>query len=148
MYEESMRHFHGPCWNQKEEYLLRQMDSERSSTRITDGYMEKAKRILSILSKSRASGEKEISREELASLEETGIAAPQIAGDENKTRSAFVLQVGRLENREIHNELLAVGSRVKEKHKRAWKAMNACSPQEASNSAGCWVNPKFCVNSI
>ena len=146
------------------------MDSERSSTRITDGYMEKAKRILSILSKSRASGEKEISREELASLEETGIAAPQIAGDENKTRSAFVLQVGRLENREIHNELLAVGSRVKEKHKRAWKAMNACSPQEASNSAGCIiligefptlffliqcpgrvlrrVNPKFCVNSI
>ena len=51
MYYESMQHLRGPCWNQNQEFLLWQMDSEWSSIRVTDGYMEKAKRILSILSR-------------------------------------------------------------------------------------------------
>lgn len=64
-----------------------------------------------------------ISQEDSAFLEENGIAARQFDSGERKAQSLFVPRVVWLESREMKNELLAAGSRIKEKHKRELKAM-------------------------
>lgn len=64
-----------------------------------------------------------ISQEDSAFLEENGIAARQFDSGERKAQSLFVPRVVWLESRKMKNELLAAGSRIKEKHKRELKAM-------------------------
>lgn len=122
MYFESMLHFCGPCWNQNKDYLLWQIDSEWSAGRITDGYIEKANRILSILSNLKKS-DAVVDKDDFAFLEETGIIKTRMDIDGNKGWFQFVSQVVWLENYEIKNELLAIGSRIKESHWSEWKAM-------------------------
>ena len=123
MYFKSMLHFCGPCWNQNKDYILWQIDSEWSAGRMTDGYIEKANRILSILSKLNDSSEDTTNKEDLAFLEEAGIIKTRMEIDENKGWFKLVPQVVWLENREIKNELLAIGSRIKERHWTEFKAM-------------------------
>lgn len=123
MYFESMLHFCGPCWNRNEDYILWQIDSEWSSGRVTDGYMEKANRILSILSKLNDSSEDETNKEDFAFLEEAGIIKTRMGIDENKGCFKLVPQVVWLENCEIKNKLIAIGDRIKEKHWDKFEAM-------------------------
>ena len=111
MYFESMLHFCGPCWNGNKDYILWQIDSEWSTGRVHDGYIEKANRILSILSKLNDSNE-----EDFAFLEEAGIIKTRMDIDGNKGWFKFVSQVVWLENCQIKNELLAIGDRIKERH--------------------------------
>ncbi|WP_367925654.1 RNA polymerase sigma factor [uncultured Ruthenibacterium sp.] len=118
MYFESMLHFCGPFWNANKDYILWQIDSEWSTTRVHDGYIEKVNRILSILSKLNDSNE-----EDLAFLEEMGMIKTRKEIDGNKSRFQFVSQVVWLENRQIKNELLAIGDRIKERHWAKLKTM-------------------------
>lgn len=111
MYFESMLHFFGPFWNKNKDYILWQIDSEWSTERVQDGYIEKANRILSILSKLNDSNE-----EDFAFLEEAGIIKTRMDIDANKDRFKFVSQVVWLENCQIKDELLAIGDRIKERH--------------------------------
>lgn len=111
MYFESMLHFCGPFWNRNKDYTLWQIDSEWSTGRVHDGYIEKANRILSILSKLNDSNE-----EDFAFLEEAGIIKTRMDIDRNKGWFKFVSQVVWLENSQIKNELLAIGDRIKERH--------------------------------
>lgn len=111
MYFESMLHFCGPFWNRNKDYILWQIDSEWSTGRVHDGYIEKANRILSILSKLNDSNE-----EDFAFLEEAGIIKTRMDIDGNKGWFKFVSQVVWLENCQIKNELLAIGARIKERH--------------------------------
>lgn len=120
MYFESMLHFCGPFWNRNKDYILWQIDSEWSTGRIHDGYIEKADRILSILSKLNDSS---VSEEDYAFLEEAGIMKTRMDVDGNKGWFKSVSQVVWLENREIKNELLAIGDRIKERHWAEFEAM-------------------------
>lgn len=120
MYFESMLHFCGPCWNRNKDYILWQIDSEWSSGRVHDGYIEKADRILSILSKLNDSS---VSEDDYAFLDEAGIMKTRMDVDGNKGWFKSVSQVVWLENCEIKNELLAIGDRIKERHWAEFEAM-------------------------
>lgn len=123
MYFESMLHFCGPCWNQNKDFILWQIDSEWSSERITDGYMEKANRILSILSKRNDPSKDEAAKEDAAFLEEAGIIKARRDMDENSRGVIWVPQVVWLADCDIEHKLLAIGDRLKEKHWTKLEAM-------------------------
>ncbi|MBS5734282.1 MAG: sigma-70 family RNA polymerase sigma factor [Clostridiales bacterium] len=110
MYFESMLQFCGPCWNRNEDYTLWQIDSEWSSQRINDGYIDKACRILSLLSRKE---DDLLSKDEYTFLAENGIIKTNGDYDGNfKT----AMQIVWLENTDINNELIAIGDRIKERH--------------------------------
>lgn len=110
MYFESMLQFCGPCWNRNKDYTLWQIDSEWSSQRINDGYIDKAGRILSLLSRKE---DDLLSKDEYAFLAENGIIKTNGDDDSNfKTATQIVW----LENTDINNELIAIGDRIKERH--------------------------------
>ena len=117
MYFESMLQFCGPCWNRNEDYTLWQIDSEWSSQRINDGYIDKAGRILSLLSRA----DDLLSKDEYAFLAENGIIKTN-GDDDSNFKTA--MQIVWLENTDINNELIAIGDRIKERHWsefEAWK---------------------------
>lgn len=110
MYFESMLQFCGSCWNRNKDYTLWQIDSEWSSQRINDGYIDKACRILSLLSRKE---DDLLSKDEYAFLAENGIIKTNGDDDSNfKTARQIVW----LENTDINNELIAIGDRIKERH--------------------------------
>ena len=112
MYFDSMKQWCGPCWNRNEDYTLWQIDSEWSDGRVDDGYISKANRILSILSKLDDS----VSDESYAFLEEAGIMRTKMNIDGHTGWFKSVPQVVWLENTDIKNELIAIGDRIKEKY--------------------------------
>ncbi len=110
MYFESMLQFCGSCWNRNEDYTLWQIDSEWTSQRINDGYIDKAGRILSLLSRKE---DDLLSKDEYAFLAENGIIKTNGDDDSNfKTARQIVW----LENTDINNALIAIGDRIKERH--------------------------------
>lgn len=118
MYFESMLQFCGSCWNRNEDYTLWQIDSEWSSQRINDGYIDKAGRILSLLSRKE---DDLLSKDEYAFLAENGIIKTN-GDDDSNFKTA--MQIVWLENTDINNELIAIGDRIKERHWsefEAWK---------------------------
>lgn len=121
MYFDSMKQWCGPCWKGNDKYILWQIDSEWSDSRIDDGYISKADRILNILSKLDDSA----SEEDYAFLEEAGIMKTkmQIEGTHGWFKS--VSQVVWLENTDIKNELIAIGDSIKEKHRPEFEALKA-----------------------
>lgn len=117
MYFESMLQFCGSCWNRNEDYTLWQIDSEWTSQRINDGYIDKAGRILSLLSRA----DDLLSKDEYAFLAENGIIKTN-GDDDSNFKTA--MQIVWLENTDINNELIAIGDRIKERHWsefEAWK---------------------------
>ena len=115
MYFESMLQFCGSCWNRNEDYTLWQIDSEWTSQRINDGYIDKAGRILSLLSRE----DDLLSKDEYAFLAENGIIKTNGDDDSNfKTARQIVW----LENTDINNALIAIGDRIKE---RLWNEFEA-----------------------
>lgn len=118
MYFESMLQFCGSCWNRNEDYTLWQIDSEWSSQRINDGYIDKACRILSLLSRKE---DDLLSKDEYAFLAENGIIKTN-GDDDSNFKTA--MQIVWLENTDINNALIAIGDRIKERHWsefEAWK---------------------------
>lgn len=110
MYFESMLQFCGSCWNRNKDYTLWQIDSEWTSQRINDGYIDKACRILSLLSRKE---DDLLSKDEYTFLAENGIIKTNGDDDSNfKTARQIVW----LENTDINNELIAIGDRIKERH--------------------------------
>lgn len=110
IYFESMLQFCGPCWNRNEDYTLWQIDSEWTSQRINDGYIDKAGRILSLLSRKE---DDLLSKDEYAFLAENGIIKTN-GDDDSNFKTA--MQIVWLENTDINNELIAIGDRIKERH--------------------------------
>lgn len=110
MYFESMLQFCGSCWNRNEDYTLWQIDSEWSSQRINDGYIDKACRILSLLSRKE---DDLLSKDEYTFLAENGIIKTN-GDDDSNFKTA--MQIVWLENTDINNELIAIGDRIKERH--------------------------------
>ena len=110
MYFESMLQFCGSCWNRNEDYTLWQIDSEWSSQRINDGYIDKAGRILSLLSRKE---DDLLSKDEYAFLAENGIIKTN-GDDDSNFKTA--MQIVWLENTDINNALIAIGDRIKERH--------------------------------
>lgn len=109
MYFESMLQFCGSCWNRNEDYTLWQIDSEWTSQRINDGYIDKAGRILSLLSRE----DDLLSKDEYTFLAENGIIKTN-GDDDSNFKTA--MQIVWLENTDINNALIAIGDRIKERH--------------------------------
>lgn len=110
MYFESMLQFCGSCWNRNKDYTLWQIDSEWTSQRINDGYIDKACRILSLLSRKE---DDLLSKDEYTFLAENGIIKTN-GDDDSNFKTA--MQIVWLENTDINNELIAIGDRIKERH--------------------------------
>ena len=110
MYFESMLQFCGPCWNRNKDYTLWQIDSEWSSQRINDGYIDKACRILLLLSRKE---DDLLSKDEYTFLAENGIIKTN-GDDDSNFKTA--MQIVWLENTDISNALIAIGDRIKERH--------------------------------
>ena len=119
MYFESMLHFCGPCWNRNKDYILWQIDSEWSTGRVKDNYIDIANRILSLLSKEQNGV---LSEDEYAFLAENGFIKTN--GDRNGCFKTS-WQIIRLENTDIKNELIAIGTRIKEKYWTEFEAIKA-----------------------
>ena len=116
MYFESMLQFCGPFWNRNKDYTLWQIDSEWSSQRINDGYIDKAGRILSLLSRA----DDLLSKDEYTFLAENGIIKTN-GDDDSNFKTA--MQIVWLENTDINNALIAIGDRIKERHWTEFEAL-------------------------
>lgn len=110
MYFDSMLHWCGPCWNANKQFTMWQIATEWSSYEITDNYIDKATRALSLLSR-RVEGE--LSRDEYAFLSEMGIEKTN--GDyDGMFKSA--IQVVWLKDIKIKKKLIDIGDKIKEKY--------------------------------
>ncbi|MDD4412986.1 MAG: sigma-70 family RNA polymerase sigma factor [Oscillospiraceae bacterium] len=119
IYLDSMMHWCGPCWNANKDYTLWQIDSEWSTGRVTDSYIAKVERILSLFSREL---DGELSKEEYAFLAENGMVKTN--GDYDGMFKSSI-QIGWLENAEIKKQLIAIGDRIKERHWTEFEAMKA-----------------------
>lgn len=122
-YFDSMLKWCGPCWNRNKDYILWQIDTEWSTQRVTDGYTAVADRILLILSGMSDSDSDD--ETDWAFLAQNGIMKTKFEMEGTKGFFKCATQVVWLENLEIKNELLAIGDRIKEKHKTEFDALKA-----------------------
>lgn len=117
-YESMAQHFCGACWNQVGKLTLWQIDSEWSEKRIDSGYHQNAQRAL--VSMNHLVNGEELSRDEYAYLVEQGLL--KTIGIQDGTRNP-VWQCVWLEGAGIKKELLEIGSRIKEKHRETFAAL-------------------------
>lgn len=111
----------GHAWNDNGRYLLWQLNSEWAERGEYNGfqYAEDARRILSLYEREK---EERLSKDEYAWLAERGVM---------KTTEDFdgsfkaVWQIVFLENKEIQNKLIAMGVRIREKHRAEFEALKA-----------------------
>lgn len=113
-YDNSMRKFCGCCWNSYEDLTLWQCDSEWSDKRVGEDYPSVSTQDLMLLK--RWWQDTELSDAEYARLAKRGYVSILNENGYIKVVPHCVI----LENSEIRSELLAVGSKVKEKH---WSKM-------------------------
>lgn len=119
-----MKNWSGPMWNWNNDgkYILWQVDSEWSEKRVIDSgvqYVDIAKRVLSLYEREE---DELLSRDEYAWLSEHGYL--KTTGDyDGHFKAAW--QIVILANKEIKAKLLAIGDRLKEKHKDAFDALKA-----------------------
>ena len=105
---ETMNHWFGPCWNANEKYMLWQLGSEWSEN-LQDRAMSiqaDSSRILALYAREQ---QEKLSVDEYAWLAERGLIRMNSEG-----RAEWQILV--LETRELREELLAVGSRIREKY--------------------------------
>ena len=114
-----MRNWCGPMWNENEEHILWQIDSEWSNRGKHHGlqYFEDAKRILSLYEHER---EWLLSKEDYAWLSERGYM--EFNGDYNGNFTS-IWKIIVLQDNEIKKELLAIGERIKEKYHADFEAI-------------------------
>lgn len=125
-----MKNWNGPMWNGNDEHILWQIDSEWSDRdeNRTHWYSKDAKRVLSLYERER---KEHLSKDEYAWLAEQGYIKTGVDYD-GKFKSAW--QIVILGNKEIQEKLLAMGERIKEKHKDAFEALKAPYVQAALKS--------------
>ena len=116
-----MKNWCGPMWNDNGERILWQIDSEWSARGDHHGfqYSEDARRILSLYARA---SEERLSKDEYAWLAERGYI--KINGNYDGQFNVL-WQIVVLENKEIKDKLLAIGERIKEKHKAEFDALKA-----------------------
>lgn len=116
-----MKNWCGPMWNGNGERMLWQIDSQWSARGEYHGfqYTEDARRILSLYERE---SEEPLSKDEYAWLVEHGYIKTN--GDyEGQFKSSWQIVV--LASKEINDKLLAIGERIKEKHKVEFDALKA-----------------------
>lgn len=116
-----MKNWCGPMWNGNGERILWQIDSEWSARGGEPGfqYSEDTRRILSLYARE---SEERLSKDEYAWLAERGYIKTN--GDyDGDFKSSWQIVV--LKNKEIKEKLLAIGERIKEKHKAEFDALKA-----------------------
>lgn len=116
-----MNNWCGPMWNGNGERMLWQIDSQWSARGEDHGfqYTEDARRILSLYERE---SEERLSKDEYAWLAEHGYIKTN--GDyEGQFKSSWQIVV--LASKEINDKLLAIGERIKEKHKAEFDALKA-----------------------
>ena len=105
---ETMNHWFGPCWNANEKYMLWQVGSEWSENLQDRALSIQADSSRTLALYAREQQEK-LSVDEYAWLAERGLIRMNSEG-----RAEWQILV--LENREFREELLAIGSRIREKY--------------------------------
>lgn len=117
-----MKDWCGPAWNSSGEHILWQIDSEWSEQRLKNAglqYSSEAKRVLSLYAREE---ENVLSKDEYAWLAERGYV--KTCGDyDGYFKSSW--QIVILSSKEIKEQLLAVGERIKEKYKAEFDALKA-----------------------
>lgn len=118
-----LKNWCGPMWNGNGRRILWQTDSEWSDRgdhpRLGFQYSEDARRVLLLYERER---EERLSKDEYAWLAERGFIKTN--GDfDGAFKSAW--QIVILASREIQNRLLAIGERIKERHKTEFDALKA-----------------------
>lgn len=120
----------GPMWNDRNGQILWQCDSEWSD-RVAAGernIAEEQTRVLNLYNSERADG---ISQMDYAWLAERGYV--KTCGDyDGCFKSAW--QIVILDNKEIRTKLLAMGERIKEKHKNELSALKASYAKAVLNT--------------
>lgn len=120
MYSESMKKWRGPFWNGlTDKIVLWIADSEWSERRITENYQTAVVRDLSLLE--RLIDGQELSQDEYTYLAQQGYISVFAQNGCVKT----CLKCLYLSDKEIQNELIAFGDRIKERHKEEFDALKA-----------------------
>lgn len=109
---ERMTQWCGPCWCYDEDYALWACDSQWSVRRNGEGQFYTGNHNLSLL---RRLDEGDLSKTELARLAEQGFIKTVTHEERDWVKTA--LQIVRIDDRPTVEELLAVGKRVKDRHK-------------------------------
>lgn len=126
-----MERWCGPMWNWNENdgRLLWQANTKWSDREEPDTrYSENAKRVLALYGREK---EERLSRDEYAWLAELGYVKTN--GEyEGKFKAAWQILI--LEDKEIQQRLIAIGDRIKEKHKAAFDALKAPYEEAALRS--------------
>ncbi len=113
-----MQNWFGPCWNAGDRYTLWQLDTEWSGRRL-DKVPETAMRVLSLYGRP---ADEPLSKDECTWLAERGyIRTNGSSGDKLKV----AWQIVTLANPDIRKRLIAIGDRIKEKHKAEFDALKA-----------------------
>lgn len=119
VYTESMKQLFGPCWNGGPGgFVLWSIDSEWSARRITENYQETVQQDLLLLNHY-FSGDV-LAKEEYACLAERGYL--KIVGETGENFKA-ILQILRIRDEETKEQLLSLGSRIKEKYRTEFEAL-------------------------
>ncbi len=116
-----MKNWRGPMWNGNDKHILWQVDSEwsdRGDSNISQ-YSEEAGRILSLYARERDS---RLSKDEYAWLAQRGCIKTN--GDYDGDFKA-TWQIVVLDSKEIQEELLAIGEKIKMKYKTDFEALKA-----------------------
>lgn len=120
-YTESMKQFCGPCWNGGAGgFILWCIDSEWSARRITESYQETVCQDLLLLNHY-FNGDA-LAEEEYAYLAEHGYL--KMAGGTGEDFKPL-LQVVRIRDKETKEQLLSLGSRIKEKYRTEFETLKA-----------------------
>ncbi len=112
----------GPYWNQNENNVLWQLDTEWSEKRIYVNSIDckNAERVLSLFESEKERGL--LSKEDYAYLSERGFVKTN-GNYEGEFKSSW--QIVILSNNEIKEELLSIGDKIKEKYKDEFEAIKA-----------------------
>ena len=122
-----MRNWCGPMWNDFGEYLFWKIDSEWSDRGERQGflYFEEAKRVISLYVEE---FEDVLSKDDYAWLSEHGYIKTN--GDyDGYFKSAW--QIVILSTKEIKDKLIAIGDRIKEKHKDEFDTLKSAYAEAA-----------------
>lgn len=119
-YLENMKQWCGPCWNEIDDTILWQIDSEWSTRRVGQGYQDTIQRDLLLLR--RYLGEDLLSLDEYTYLAQRGYIKIE---DAAKISPKSTLQIVWIKDRSTKEKFLEIGDRIKEKYKEQFKILKA-----------------------
>lgn len=108
----------GICWNEADNLTVWQLDTKWSERRVNDSYHPDSMRIISLLKREYEDGV--LSPDEYAFLSQRGFI--NVLNDGGNTKTAY--RCIWLEGREIENKLLAIGTKIKQRHAKEFEKLN------------------------